>query len=1011
MGFGAAPARFGAEFGAVATQVQRALEAARRVLSDAKDPTVAEDKDHVYEDKFTLAEFVTKAAAASVMETLTAMGMSEALFAELLGWAKTGQAVTLGMRVGEAVKFASKAEKSVEVLSTEVQRTSTKQGKAGVSLTESATVSEKVTEYLWTYTMSYELYLYKGDEDKPFLSEDTATTRTLIRTSCVTRVKTFSRKAPAVRENRKATLDLTWLLRRAKPRSDAGKADVRVYADGGDDSDQKTLQRTYTVDAHVDREDKECRTPYRNPEVQAAASFFSALNRWGDEMQQALWGNLRRFERCHDDPASEPVYTEKASRYAYPTAEGCFVPVLRLLQDAGEGRVETPSEAERVALVRAGRRSLQERLDELKSDAGAGNGMVSTSEVCGVVIADYLQRVASAFLRDVRKIEESLVATILAAVSETLDEDSFERYMQHHNALVYADEYCPKEFCHIVRRGRRAEGAGAKRRALQPAAPEGVFSIERLTSRVFARGTTPGKIIRVCSSVDGPARRFRVPVGSATEVAFHGECHVHSYVQTVFSEAAPPQHVLTARARQFSAFVLMLGTLGGDDGDVFTPTDALVLSSRDELVIPLLMDSIPTAKEFRDLVEQLSPEQQAFVKAYRGMQLKETLFAMCVVQVRPQLESVLNLPAGALTKEIRLTEELLDLFMGHEVAADLLSYEAEDPFADDDEVACKVKVDAVKGHVAGVKAALDASRDEEVAQAKREEVVLCSAKGTRGVGKGVPPEAVATGFSFGGGGATFGASGVVSGSGFGGGGTFGGGGGGAGGFGAAPAASAAASAAASGQGPPPWGSTSAAGFGSFAAQPGAVGLFGADSSAFGAVEPAQGPTQGPSPARGTRSTHGVASIPQRMEAAFLALDSEGCLRPTIVRPGDSWHKRSSKSLVHDDAEEELFDADDRRRERRRALDLLDALTRCGAIELEEASVHVVVAATNTFPKTLRDTLGAESVNPIGVVERSSLIATAVIHSTQPSRLLRADAQQRLLADGPDLDTEVAGFLE
>ena len=980
-------------FGAEEIQVQRALEAARRVLSDAKNPTVAEDKDHVYEDKFTLAEFVTKAAAASVMETLTAMGMSEALFAELLAWAKTGQAVTLGMRVGEAVKFVSKAEKSVEVLSTEVERTSTKQGKAGVSLRERATVSEKVTEYLWTYTMSYELYLYRADEDKPFLSEDTPTTRTLIRTSCVTRVKTFSDKAPSVRQNRKSTLDLTWLLRRAKPRSDAGNADVRVYAEGDDSSDRKTLQRAYTVDAHVDRDDKACRTPYRNPEVQAAVAFFSSLNRWGNEMQQALWGNLHRFERCHDDPAGGPVYTEKASRYAHPTADGCFVPVLRLLQDAGEGRVETPSEAERVALVRAGRRSLQERLDELKSDAGAGNGLVTTSEVCGVVIADYLQRVASAFLRDARKIEDALVATILAAVSETLDEDSFARYMQHHNALVYADEYCPKEFCHIVRRGRRAEGAGAKRRALQPAAPEGVFSIERRSGRVFGKGAGAGGTIRVCSSVDGPARRFRVPVGSATEVAFRGECHVHSYVQTVFDEATPPQHVLTARARQFSAFVLMLGTLGGDDGDVFSPTDALVLSSRDELVIPLLFDSIPTAKEFRDLVEQLSPEQQAFVKAYRGMQLKETLFAMCVVQVRPQLESVLNLPAGALTKEIRLTEELLDLFMSHEVAADLLSYEAEDPFADDDDVACKVKVDAVKGHVAGVKAALDASRDEEVVQAKREEAVRGLGRaGAKGKNAGMGKGGVATGFGFGGGHATtsFGASG---GGGFGG---FGGGGGG-GTFGAAAAAPAATVCEPRGV---PEGCSGAV-------TPNAAGFLSMDSSASDALEPAQGP----SPARGARSAHGVASIPQRMEAAFLALDGDGCLRPTIVRTGGEWHKRSSKSLVHDDTEDELFDSDDRRRERRRALDLLDALTRCGAIELEEASVHVVVAATNTFPKTLLATLGEESVNPIGVVERSSLIATAVIHSTQPSRLLRAGAQQRLLADGPDLDTEVAGFLE
>lgn len=44
-------------------------------------------------------------------------------------------------------------------------------------------------------------------------------------------------------------------------------------------------------------------------------------------------------------------------------------------------------------------------------------------------------------------------------------------------------------------------------------------------------------------------------------------------------------------------------------------------------------------------VESLSPEQQAFAKAYRGMQLAGTLFTVVVVQIKPQLEKLLALPS------------------------------------------------------------------------------------------------------------------------------------------------------------------------------------------------------------------------------------------------------------------------------------------------------------------------------------------------------------------------------
>ena len=46
-----------------------------------------------------------------------------------------------------------------------------------------------------------------------------------------------------------------------------------------------------------------------------------------------------------------------------------------------------------------------------------------------------------------------------------------------------------------------------------------------------------------------------------------------------------------------------------------------------------------------------------------------------VVELKPQLERLLNLPPDSLAKEIRLTEDLLALFVTHQIPSDLLSFD------------------------------------------------------------------------------------------------------------------------------------------------------------------------------------------------------------------------------------------------------------------------------------------------------------------------------------------------
>ena len=45
------------------------------------------------------------------------------------------------------------------------------------------------------------------------------------------------------------------------------------------------------------------------------------------------------------------------------------------------------------------------------------------------------------------------------------------------------------------------------------------------------------------------------------------------------------------------------------------------------------------------------------------------MFGVLVLQLKPQLERVLNLPASSLTKEIELTQQLLVLFVTYQIPA------------------------------------------------------------------------------------------------------------------------------------------------------------------------------------------------------------------------------------------------------------------------------------------------------------------------------------------------------
>ena len=87
----------------------------------------------------------------------------------------------------------------------------------------------------------------------------------------------------------------------------------------------------------------------------------------------------------------------------------------------------------------------------------------------------------------------------------------------------------------------------------------------------------------------------------------------------------------------------------------------MIIKDKDDLKIPLMLESMPSAKEFQDAVSSLSPEQQRFCRAYRSKQLASSVFAICTIEVKAMMEKVLNVDKGSLTKELSLTKSLMDL--------------------------------------------------------------------------------------------------------------------------------------------------------------------------------------------------------------------------------------------------------------------------------------------------------------------------------------------------------------
>jgi len=993
----------------------QALQHAKKLLHDTKHCSMAEQIPHSFQDKFGLVEVVTRLSVAAQYNALMILlGLSPSSIQNLREKSQASKkSVSLRFESEEncEFKFHDQVEQKSHVHSTT--------SFSGLSSKKEYTIT-KIDRYHWEFSYSYRLFAFLGSDPKDELVCLTNGTGTY---------KFFTHsKEPAPRPEAHLChfpdLNISWLLEHSAQEEEGG-------GDLKEEGEEKIIEEAQMGVFSINRFAASCRTPTRNDEIDEAWEFAHKCSEFWEVVRDYFHGNLF------------PFYTSKTHSPGVGSqvdAADIFVPLLPIFRDALSPETSSASsdlrlsglslsssslpdidEHQTSALVHHKDRSLElgqqtrllqlqcrnlaEKVSALKRTLPEVHANAASQTDGKLAVAGaHMTHICDTFMGCVRYMESLLRKQLIITIGRELTPVDFDNYMLFHNHRIFREEYAPKIMSYQVRTGGRPS--------------EGTFSLLPLTPRTnmsFQRADPYKTFV----SHDIPREPFQFAINSATNVSVQGERYLHSMVLNSFSGSPGVGMRLNVRSRPFCNFIVIAGRMTSNQ--VLDPEIATVVQRKDELDILLKTDPIPAPKAFRDAIASLSPEMQRFAKAYRSMQLSSTLFGVCILEIKPQVERALALPEGSLYKETELMDDVIDLFLEYNIPADLMSFDGFDSDHPD------VKVARVKELVSEIQTMIKTEKEALLPPPPPPSAPSrFSFFGGGGMGGPPPMPGMGGGGPPGRGGGPRGRGGGPRGRG----GGPRGRGGGPRGRGGGPRGR--------GGGPVPRSARGAAPRGKGAARGGAPPRPGANSApppppaAAGGPPPpppppaAAGgpppPPSAPSPApvdapapkpeskpqekkEMTPSLEGVGSslggqdrdittVPMELDGKFDELDPDGAVRPTIINFDGDWWFKSFESILSPPKVESVGSSDQGKK-KNKAFDLLDSITRSGALPYVGGQLHVVTALTHCFEDSLINTLWLESVNPIERVEATGLIAASVIHQASPLDLVVDSAQERI----------------
>ena len=879
-------------------RIRDGLNIVRRVLDQNRNPSVAADVEHAYDDKFLLAEFLTAGACGALTNSLEQLGLNSTILNETYNTSKDKKSrVTLRFSLSQECKFIKEQITEIENPTSNVTEVS---GARNFSV-KSKTIT-KLKEFLWNYNMNYTISIYMGTQVESatviLSSEKTAELKT----------RSSSSPHPSTSISDPIDADITWLIQQ--------------------------LNEEQQLCFGIDRSDTKCHTPRRNKDINAAVDFYSTvLAPWcrsSDRLIHEVWNtNIPILS----NPTNCDLTMINSNREL-------VIPILPLLERKHDNLITEENDKTNSSTVLP-RSDLQAMLSEqsraLTEKVGTllkvypKNSFPNSQDGTTRLVFLHIVDICNTYEIAVNYIERMIYDQLVRALGKVVTADDFGEYMLYHNRKVFKTLYAPRALSYSVRSGE--------------CAPEGFFSIERVSN---CAGEIDEAITTTVRKLETDAN-MKFDLNAASQITFSGNRYIHSFINHRFS-TQQNHHNLVASTRQFCSYIVLLGRIGGND--LFLPTGAFVLKNKDEMTIPLILEEVPSPKQFKSAIESLSPEQQRFAKSYRSMQLESTLFGMCVIQVKPQLERVLNLNPGALQKEIALTQDLTEIFIDYQIASDLLSFQC-DMFTDPDDVPGSEKISAVKKRVGEIKAMLKAAKEEEIENKKLEAKAAnpfhssssssCSGDSSNSYSddedcyEGEKLEEAFCDEDDAGNELDMLCSAVEDAS------------------------------------------------------------FICDDKQLCPTEaPKEAPKEQPKPTQAAQqkvsapiqqNAMDISQIPSILEKRFEAEDTDDALRPTIIKTGDCWLLSSREGLLKEPELVAVFE-EDQKELKNRAFDLLDAITRSGALDITDVDLHVIVATTHCFDKSLMDTVVQDNTNPIEKLQKSTLIAATTIHGKPEEVLLK-----------------------
>lgn len=953
-------------------KIENAATEVKKILERTRNPVFPTKQAHAYNDKYLLAEIVVNAGIVSFVNALSIAtggvfgGGEQGSLKSMVSWAEDSE-VTLRFSRNVTCNFQRTTTEDVESSNKTVVES---EGLFGSSKKTYKNVTT-VTWHHWKVTCSEKLIAYKGIEG------DNGNAITLFEWEGSHELKTTGAHGESPRmpgqlpsNIQSSELAITWLLRNLRKEDEAEIKSTSEF----------NCMPGLTHNFFVIRDD-ECFTPVRNQQTKSAFEFFTRAKAFCSAFArstQACWevsestgassGSI--FSAVHavfcleDRSAAATATAATPGKDSGSSTEAVVVVVddqsgLTLsLQDFNVFLNYHFSEMNRKASELTSTVEAIHQPGLMSSDnARCHFGMTNASTLCSEVI------------ETVMGVEMMLRTQLIDAIGKIVQPSDFAEYMDFHNRSLFKQEHIPKGFCYAVRR--------------DSCFPEGILSVN------VTKPGSDGGITPIMTSVmrDPAPTPMRFPISAAADVVFAGDRYVHTCVVHQFSSSKGTADLhISARARQFSSFILLVGKIAS--AEVFEPSAALIVQNLDDLKIPLLLETIPTPKEFADAIESLSPEQQRFAKAFRSMQLSSTMFGMCVILIKPQLERVLNLPEGALTKEIALTQDLMKLFVEYQIPSDLLSFEdVLDPGTNESSAKTEA-VAKVKAHVQVIQDIIAKAKAEELERAKQEREKARYTSGVDSVNMELQAASATFGSAPRGGGGRFRAkrSATMK--------------------SRAPAAAMAKMRMAPAPAPAP-------------AQPG-LNKLSQQQKTVRQEQPRQhqqhqqqqSQAQDQSDGRGSeevdktdtpKSVSDYTKLPFLLDEAYKTLDVDSALRPTIIKMRENWTKRYQEGLLSKPVTKTLAKTD-QKNEKNSAFDLLDALSRSGSLSIDHASLHIVIAATHCFDKTILETVIQDNVNPVEKVERSSLIMASTVKQVPVANLVKPSELSRIQQYSPSLFT-------